>query len=188
MNNDKLLQDARIALVTALDNMSDDDVAKWFYGTEVAVAADTKSGIKMIRAAARAALEHIATPLLAEANGANIGKQPAFGPNQARYAQCAKPHLSKEQANDALRQFLAHIGDIRAYYQIPEVIVVAAAYYGDEPGQTMAQSAGFGNANTHPELGAVAFKVYTAPAIARSQKLQQMASIVNAAEDDDEDG
>lgn len=195
MNNDKQLHDARIALANVLNNMSDNEIAEWFGGTEYAAMADTKSGMRMIHAIASAALENIAAPLVVKANAdtaSNTANTPAFGPNQARYEQCAKPHVSQLQANDALRQFLAHIGDVRAHYQIPEVIVVAAAYYGDEPGQTIVQASGFGDSRTHPELGALAFKIYTAPTIARAQRLQQMAAIVdnrNASDDgDDEDG
>lgn len=190
MSNDKLLQDARIALANVLNNMSDNEIAKWFDGMEYVAMADTKSGMRMIRAIALATLENVAAPLLANANVDTVSKtasEPSFGPNQARYEQCAKPHASTEDAHKSLAAYLADVGELRVKHQVPEVIVVAAAYTGEKK-ETAVLSAGFGDSRTHPELGALAFKIYTAPAIARARKLQQLAQIAPSAEGDDEDG
>lgn len=200
MSDEQVLKDVRYTLSGVNNEITDEEVARWLEGSGHEAAASTKGGMRLVRAAMALALHNIAAPVLAKQlakattndGGTNTqGNEPTFGPNQARYEQCAKPHLSQLQANDAMRQFLAHVGDVRAHYQVPEVIVVAAAYFGDKPAQTVVQAAGFGDARTHPELGALAFKQCAAPAIMRAQRLQQMAGIVtdrNAPEEDDEDG
>lgn len=107
---------------------------------------------------------------------ASAHAEPKFGPNPERYRIASEPHVSEPAAIEALDKFFAGVSQLREALRIPEVVIVAAAYHGTGSTSELAcSSVAFGNAYLRPELGSIAFRLYTAPVIDRAKKLQSLS-------------
>lgn len=101
------------------------------------------------------------------------------GPNQELYDRLREPFAKRSEADASLNGFLVGLKRLREEFHIPEVVVVAGAFFTPAEGQkeTFACKAlGLGSPDGHAQLGALAFQQYTAPEIERGEKLRQLAT------------
>ena len=113
-------------------------------------------------------------------------EKPEFGPDPELYARMSKPYESKEAADAALKRFMLGVKALREECGIAEVMMLVANHITAETKNTVScQALALGSPDFRAELGAMAFQMYTAPALERAERLRKMATAVAPTEDDD---
>lgn len=99
------------------------------------------------------------------------------GPNPELYERLSKPFDSKKDADGVLAAFLSEVKKLRETYLIPEVVIIAAAFFEPAEGEqtTACVALALGSPEYRAQLGALAFQQYTAPEIERGERLRKMA-------------
>lgn len=108
-------------------------------------------------------------------------EKPEFGPDPELYARMSKPYASQAEADASIKRFMLGIKKLREECGIAEVLMmvanhVDAAATGAGKNTVTCQALVLGSPDFRPELGAMAFQLYTAPFLERADRLREMST------------
>jgi hypothetical protein len=103
---------------------------------------------------------------------------PAYGPNPELYEKLAKPRASKEEADRSLKSFFVEVKKLRELYGIPELLILAGVHHEvtGKKSESAFQTVCFGSPEVRPYMGAIAYNMYTKPAIDAAEQLAHIAT------------
>lgn len=109
-----------------------------------------------------------------------------FGPDPDLYARMSAPFATKGVADDAIGRFMLGVRALREECGVAEIIMIAIAYFADDGGERhgTCMSMELGGSHAHPHMGAMAYKIWTGPAVLRAKELERIA--MGKALDEDE--
>lgn len=115
-----------------------------------------------------------------ERTGIDINEVSRIVQDPDLYVELAKPYPTEAEAKLATVAFLEGVLALRKEHRIPEVLIVCAAYTdeGSAPGQqnSVVNAQVRGSSAITPQLAAMAYNIYTVPAIQAARDLEQLAT------------